>query len=140
MFMRFRAHAACLVVAAVLVCPATIASGQTAARDRQSTGKGFIWKFERDGRIGWLVGSLHLLSADFYPLPAAMNQAFTGADTLVEEIDMDEASNPAFAAMVLSKAVYPSGTTLSTDLSPPWSKILWPGSPRTGSPLKHSSK
>jgi len=124
MFTGLRAHATCLALIAALMLPATMVSGQAPARDRQGTGKGFIWKFERDGRIGWLVGSLHLLSADFYPLPASMNQAFASADMLVEEIDMEEASNPAFAMMVLSKAMYPAGTTLSTDLSPATYKVL----------------
>src|SRR5262245_374760 len=124
MFTRFRAHVACLALIPALVLPAVMVSGQTPARDRQASGKGFIWKFEREGRTGWLVGSLHLLSADFYPLPESMNQAFAGAETLVEEIDMDEASNPAFAAMVLSKAMFPTGTTLSTSLSPATYKIL----------------
>jgi uncharacterized protein len=123
MFTRLRAHAAGVALVAAVVFSAAIISAQ-APRDRQPTGKGFIWKFERDGRVGWLVGSLHLLSADFYPLPASMNQSFANADTLVEEIDMDEASTPAFAAMVLSKAVYPAGTTLATELSPATLKIL----------------
>ncbi|HEX5110155.1 MAG TPA: TraB/GumN family protein [Vicinamibacterales bacterium] len=123
MFTRLRAHAARIALLAAVVFPAAIISAQAPA-NRQSTGKGFIWKFEREGRVGWLVGSLHLLSADFYPLPGSMNQAFAGADMLVEEIDMDEASNPAFAAMVLSKAIYPAGTTLATELSPATLKIL----------------
>ena len=63
------------------------------------------------------MGSLHLLTPDFYPLPASMEKAFARADTLVEEIDMNEANGAAFTAMVLSKAMYPAGTTLATQVS-----------------------
>ena len=47
------------------------------------------------GAIGWLVGSMHLLTPDFYPLPASMEQAFAQADMLMEEIDLNEAIEPA---------------------------------------------
>jgi hypothetical protein len=92
---------------------APVASAPAAA----AQGKSFIWTIERDGRVGWLVGSLHLLTPDFYPLPDAMESAFSRADTLVEEVDTSEASDPALAALVLAKGLYPAGTTLSTQVS-----------------------
>ena len=50
--------------------------------------RGFIWSVERDGRTSWLVGSLHVLTKDSYPLPVAMDQAFGRAKTLMEETDV----------------------------------------------------
>lgn len=105
-----------------LALTAGLAIGQTAAPAPASTpsasgSRSFIWTVERNGRTGWLVGSLHLLSKEFYPLPAAMENAFLRADTLVEEIDMNEASDPKLAALVLSKGMYPRGTTLSSQVS-----------------------
>jgi hypothetical protein len=46
-----------------------------------------------------------------------MENAFARADTLVEEIDQREAASPEFVALVLSKAMYPSGTTLASQIS-----------------------
>ena len=103
-------------LAALLLSVAAL-SGQTPQRPAEPSGKGFIWKMERNGRVGWLVGSLHLATPDFYPLPDTMEQAFARADTLVEEIDMAEAASPDFTAMVLSKALYPAGTTLASQIS-----------------------
>jgi len=94
---------------------ASVARPQAAAS--QGTSRGLIWKVERDGKQAWLVGSMHLLTPDFYPLPASMEQAFAKSDVLMEEIDMNEASNPQLAASILAKAMNPPGTTLSSQLS-----------------------
>jgi uncharacterized protein YbaP (TraB family) len=112
-----------------LLLSLTVVSGQAPAAGAQRADRGLFWQFEREGRTGWLVGSLHLLTRDFYPLPAAMTDAFTLADVLVEEIDMAEASSPAFAATILSKAMYPTGTTLASQISPETYKALsaWVG-------------
>lgn len=101
-------------VVLVLVVAFTIGSplaAQTPAR------RGFIWSMERNGRTGWLVGSLHMLTADAYPLPASMNAAFAQSDVLVEEIDLAESNDPRFAATVLAKAMYQDGSTLGARLS-----------------------
>jgi uncharacterized protein YbaP (TraB family) len=129
---RFRLPRALTAVVAALLCSASVISAQAPVRDATRVDKGLIWKVEREGRIGWLVGSLHLLTADFYPLPAAMGEAFASADTLVEEIDLDEAANPAFAATVLAKAFYPAGMTLSTQLTPDTYKLLTAWLAKTG--------
>ena len=84
----------------------------------QAPARGLLWKVERDGRQAWLVGSLHLLPAGFYPLPDSLERAFTASDVLMEEIDLDETANPATAAAILSKAMNPPGVTLSSQLSP----------------------
>ena len=94
---------------------ATVARPQAAPS--QGTAKGLMWKVERDGKQAWLVGSMHLLTPDFYPLPASMEQAFAKSDVLMEEIDLNEASNPQLAASILSKAMNPPGTTLTSQLS-----------------------
>jgi len=113
------------VLMAALVCVSTVPSlaqslatvARPPAAQSQGTSKGLIWKAERDGKQVWLVGSMHLLTPDFYPLPASMEQAFGKSDVLMEEIDMNEASNPQLAASILSKAMNPAGTTLSSQLS-----------------------
>ena len=79
--------------------------------------RGFIWKAERAGKQVWLLGSLHLLTPDFYPLPDSVEQAFAKSDVLMEEIDMNEASDPQFATVVLSKAMNAPGVTLASQLS-----------------------
>jgi uncharacterized protein len=81
-------------------------------------GKGFIWRIERDGRIGWLVGSIHVLTPDYYPLPESMDHAFQRSVTLMEEADITEISSPEVLELIRTKAVYPNGETLKSQLSP----------------------
>lgn len=112
-----------LATIAALALTAGLALGQTTAPAPSAAPvtapeRSFIWTVERDGRVGWLVGSLHLLSKEFYPLPPAMEEAFARADTLVEEIDMHEANDPKLVAVILSRGMYPAGTTLSSQVSP----------------------
>jgi uncharacterized protein YbaP (TraB family) len=89
------------------------------AQSPASTGgnRGLIWTVEKGGRTSWLVGSLHLLTADAYPLPSALDAAFTTADVLVEEANPDELKAPAAAMQLVAKAMYPPGTTLQSQVS-----------------------
>jgi len=79
--------------------------------------RGLIWAVEKGGRTGWLVGSLHLLTADAYPLPSALDAAFATADVLVEEANPEELKAPAAAMQLVAKAMYPPGTTLQSQVS-----------------------
>ena len=116
----------CAVVTALLLCFAAAppaAAQKLAAIARppaaQSTGsaRGFFWKVERDGRHAWLVGSMHLATPDFYPLPPALENAFADSDVLMEELDLNEANDPNVAAAILQKALNAPGATLSSQLS-----------------------
>ncbi len=89
------------------------------AQAPSSAPRGFIWTVERDGRTNWLVGSLHVLTKDAYPLPAAMEQAFTRATTLMEEIDIDDSMSPELLAAVMSKGMLANGETLQSLLPRP---------------------
>jgi len=79
--------------------------------------RGLIWKVERGTRSGWLVGSLHLMTPDFYPLPPTLDTAFAAADVLVEEANPEELKAPAAAMQLVAKAMYPPGTTLQSQVS-----------------------
>lgn len=70
------------------------------------------------GSTAYLVGSIHALTSDVYPLPQAMDEALLQSKVLVEEILLDEAAEPALATQMLSKATLPQGTTLQRLISP----------------------
>src|SRR4029453_15840765 len=79
----------------------------------QKTGNQFMWKVEGpNGSTAYLLGSLHVLTTDFYPLSAAINKAFSESKTLVEEVDIDEMSDPMMMMAALSKAMLPDGRRL----------------------------
>jgi uncharacterized protein len=113
---RFGRSRLALALAALLVATLPVlAQGQQPAST--SSGRGLIWSVERNGRTGWLVGSLHLLTPDAYPLPSALEAAFARANVLVEEANPEELKAPAAAMQLLAKAMYPAGTTLQSQVS-----------------------
>jgi hypothetical protein len=106
---------------ACLLTSAAIAAQSTHARLPVSTvapqGKGFIWRIEREGRVGWLVGSIHILTAEHYPLPVAMERAFMRSVTLMEEVDQRELATPELVALVQQKGFYQDNRSLETEVS-----------------------
>jgi len=104
-----RRRAAAALLAAVLAVSAAFAA--------PAAGQGFIWRVERDGRVGWLVGSIHVLTPDYYPLPDSMERAFQRSVTLMEEIDMREMASPDVLALIQEHGLYAGAQTLETELS-----------------------
>ncbi len=83
------------------------------------TGKNFLWKVEGEaGGVAYLLGSLHVLTPEWYPLSATINQAFAESKTLVEEIDLDEAADPTLMMAALAKAMLTGGKTLDQIVAP----------------------
>jgi len=83
----------------------------TAGTSAQSPEKHFLWKVEdAKGQTAYLLGSLHVLTPDAYPLAPAIDKAFGESRTLVEEVDLDEMSDPMQMMAALSKAMLTSGT------------------------------
>ena len=84
----------------------------------QTPSRHFLWKVEApSGATAYLLGSLHVLTADAYPLPAPIDKAFAGSKTLVEEVDLDEMSDPMLMMAALSKAMLTGGQTLDQAIS-----------------------
>ena len=84
----------------------------------QKSGSHFLWKIEGEGGSAYLLGSLHVLTADFYPLSATINNAFADSKTLVEEVDIDETNDPMVMMAALSKAMLTGGQTLDQVIAP----------------------
>ena len=80
--------------------------------------KTFAWKVSGKGGVVYLVGSVHVLSADFYPVNAALDAAYKGADLLVEEVDLAEMLDPSSQMKMLSRGMLPSATPLDKVISP----------------------
>ena len=71
------------VVAIAILCSAAAAHAKT-----------FAWKVAGKGGTVYLVGSVHLLSNDYYPLQAPLDAAYKDSDLLLEEVDMAELTDP----------------------------------------------
>src|SRR5262245_36472901 len=91
----------------------TLLAAMTAAATAQSPKKSFLWAIKSAGAPPvYLMGSLHALTADYYPLSAAAERAFADSKVLIEEVDIDELTNPAAAMTLVGKAMLTDGRTL----------------------------
>jgi uncharacterized protein YbaP (TraB family) len=78
--------------------------------------KSFIWRVGADGSTIHILGSIHFLKKENYPLPPKIEKAFDEADTLVVEANINDESkiNP---AMIMERAFYPESDTLQAHVS-----------------------
>jgi uncharacterized protein len=110
-----------LVIAALtLCCFAPAGAAPPAARD--GAPKHFLWKVTGPKGVVYLLGTIHVGKADFYPLPSIIEDSFKKADKLIEEIDVSEiARSPAEAERLAMKLIedgsYPNGDTITNHLS-----------------------
>jgi uncharacterized protein len=119
----------------VLAVSATVAAAQ-ASKAEQSATKHFLWVVKpASGPPTYLLGSLHVLSAEYYPLSPKIDQAFAQAKVLIEEINLDEMSNPAAVLPFLSKAMFTDGRTLDKAIAPDLFKKVVERSEKAGIPM-----
>jgi hypothetical protein len=91
----------------------------TASVVAQGGQKHFLWKVEGPGAsTAFLLGSLHVLTPDYYPLSPTINQAFAASRTLIEEVDLDEMRDPTQMMAAMSKAMLTDGRSLEQLVSP----------------------
>jgi uncharacterized protein len=77
----------------------------------------FGWRVTRGAGLVYLVGSVHLLTPDFYPLPGQLEAAYRDSSRLVEEVDMGEMLAPAAQMQLLSSGMLPASTSLDQVVS-----------------------
>jgi uncharacterized protein YbaP (TraB family) len=87
------------------------------AAQAQAT-RNFLWKVSGAGSDLYLVGSIHLLTKDYYPLNPALDTAFKDATVLVEEADLAEMEAPTAQFTLLTRGMLPANQSLETVLPP----------------------
>jgi len=110
----FRRSRSALAIAVVM---AAVAVANTAAQPRSAT-RSFMWKATRQQGAVYLVGSVHMLTKDFYPLAAPIEAGFKDSDLLVEEVDLAEMLAPDQQFSLLARGMLPAGQTLDKVVSP----------------------
>ncbi len=79
--------------------------------------KSFLWRVRSGAGTLYLLGSIHYLKRDNYPLKKPIQEAFENSRTLVLEIDLQRDAARAQQVM-LEKALYPDGANLQQNISP----------------------
>jgi len=124
---RVRAALAAVVTSVAIGALSTHPLAQTHA---------FAWKATKGAGTVYLVGSVHMLTNDFYPLAPALETAFKDSDLLVEEADLAEMLSPTTQFSMLSRGMLPAGQTLDKVLSAPTLALLNQHTSGLGMPIE----
>jgi uncharacterized protein YbaP (TraB family) len=81
------------------------------------TKKHFLWSVETGNNTIYLLGSIHLLNKDSYPLPYAIQRIYDSCSIVVFETDLDGMESPAAQQKMMKLAIYGSGDRLSQKIS-----------------------
>ena len=71
-----------------------------------------LWKIAAPENAVYLLGSLHLLAPEDYPLDKRYEDAYRSADTVVFETDLASLETSEFLSSMLAQAMYTGGRTL----------------------------
>ncbi len=86
--------------------------------------KNTLWQVRSGDNILYLLGALHVLKQDSYPLNSFIEEVYAASTTLVFETDMDEMDTPAMQQKILSYGRLPTGRTLEQELTPStWQRL-----------------
>ncbi len=102
-------HPACAVLAIGIALLAPL---------QAAPARNFIWKATGKQGSLYLVGSVHLLTKDFYPLSPALEAAYKASDLLVEEVNIGDMEDPGAQFQMLSRGMLPSEQSLDKLVSP----------------------
>ena len=83
-----------------------------------------LWKVRGDHNTIYLLGSVHVLSKQSYPLKPALNKAFEDSKRVVFEIDLNQFTTKNFQQEFKRTALYPAGQSLAAKVSPETIEIL----------------
>jgi uncharacterized protein len=101
------------------ICMALIALvGCSAAWQRsEAQEKSLLWKVGKAGNSIFLLGSIHYLRQENYPLNQDILDAFAASKKLVLEVDLNNSAGAAAQKTALAKAVFRDGTDLPQNVS-----------------------
>lgn len=90
-----------------------LASGAAEAQE-----KSFLWQVRSNKSNVYILGSIHFLKKDNYPLKDAIEKAFEDSHKLVFEIDLKNTDAATVQRVTLEKGAHRDGATLQQNISP----------------------
>jgi uncharacterized protein YbaP (TraB family) len=99
----------CIFVFACCLTPAMAYTGQDS--------RIFLWSVISEKNTVYLLGSVHVLKKDAYPLDKRIEEAYDDAETIMFEADMTEVTKPATRMKMIASGTYQDGSTLEQHIS-----------------------
>lgn len=102
----------------LFLIPAILVNSALAQEPEDQAKKHFLWSVKSDTNTVYLLGSLHVLGKDSYPLGDAYERVFVDSEIVVFEVDPGELEKPETIQFILKKAALEKGKTLEDVISP----------------------
>jgi hypothetical protein len=106
----------------------------------QQTDKSCLWTVDTQSNKIYLLGSLHLLKQDTYPLAAAIEKAYADSRVIVFETDIAALQEPGLQAKMLELGIYPADQNLLENLDGNTRQLLEKKMSLIGLPLAQFSR
>lgn len=130
---KFRHPIFPLILALItLALSVSLASVQTALSYNQ---KSFLWKVQSNRSTVYLLGSIHFLKEDVYPLNQAIDTAYESSDNLVVEANINELGNLDLKVMA-DRAFYKNDDNVEKHVSPEIYRLIEKESKTLGMPIE----
>jgi uncharacterized protein YbaP (TraB family) len=88
------------------------------------TDKHFLWSIQTQRNTVYLLGSVHFLRQDAYPLAETIEKAYSDSQKIVFEADIDGGNSPELQARMMSLGLYLDSQTLQQNVSKETYKML----------------
>jgi hypothetical protein len=100
-----------------------------------TTKKHFLWSVQSERNTIYMLGSIHILRKDSYPLPEAVERVYDCCQKVVFETDLEGMNAPDVQMKMMKMGLYSSGQTLSQNISRQTYELLKEKMDKTGLPI-----
>lgn len=116
-----------------------VSAGLHAQQSKQSVSqKHCLWVVATpSNKAVYLLGSLHVLKSDAYPLANVINEAYSLSQKVVFETDLAAMMDPAVMAKMMALGLYPEGQTLFQNIPDEMRSSLKKKMNDLGMPMEH---
>lgn len=89
----------------------------TSVVSMQAEDKVFLWQISSENGKSYVMGSIHLLKKEFYPLPEVIEKAFADSQVLAVEANLSPEKAMEVAALTVKRGMYSGEDTLKDHIS-----------------------
>jgi uncharacterized protein YbaP (TraB family) len=107
----------------------------SAATAQAKTKGSFLWAVENGTNTVYLLGSIHFLTRESYPLAGEIENAYRDSEKVVFETDINGFNDPTFQSKMLNLGTIPEGKTLQQYVSKQTYSSLKKRADRLGLPM-----
>ena len=100
-----------------------------------SYARNFLWRVQSQRNTVYVLGSIHLLKKDVYPLSRVIENAYEKSDVLAVEADVNDISRLDLQKL-MDSAVYPAGDNLERHVAPRTFDLVKEETAKVGLPLE----